>query len=467
LSDAGDFLWHIDESPDSLWRIDAWDSLAGRAFLCRRLPDSNSDPQLDHAAVFVAPPYFQPESLASRAPGLAATRGTFQAGLFAGRGEVGFATLDDAIAFIRRGYNSHGSEPFPGAPITREGPLDLGGPGLELELPELPRTQGFRQLDEAIAGLMVDFVAASDEVAPNAPAKLVHWSLGSVGTNLRHSQNMLLVAGQELVSEIIRRFPSKGTPDDFSAWAGAARSLGMQLVRLGLWAQVRDEIAERLAKCGPLWHVAETFTLALPDHWSRKDIREIVDLLFLQPYWQRWDLERLAEADVYPELGVFPLPRSVAAKYDVGKALPTMLSLMSAWFCSPRANKDASVLDRALLLFGGACVVVGPLQRESPAYRPWWIDMNENMRRAFAARLGSDAWNWIAKQLPDRVFHPTLEHMLRSIPSRWSNVATVSGADTLMAEWIDEPTRQMIDELRRDLGEVISEENEPERHRFA
>jgi hypothetical protein len=471
LDENPDLLWQIDESPDPLWRIDAWDSLAGRAFLCRRPPDGESDPQLDHAAVFVAPPYFQPEPLASRAPGLAATRGTFQASLFAGDGEVGFATLEDAIAFIRRGYNSHGSEPGPGAPVTRrEGPLDLGGPGLELDLPELPRAAGFRQLDEAIAALMVNFVAAADEVEANAPAKPVHWNLGSVEKNLQHSQDILFIAGQELVSEMIRRFPGKGTPDAFSAWASAARSLGMQLVRLGLWARVRDDIAERLAKCWPPGHLAKTFALALPDHWSGKDIHEIVDLLFLHPHWQRWDLERLAEADVYPELAVFPLPRSVAAKYEVGRALPTMLTLMSAWFGNPRAHKDAMPLDRALLLFGGACIVIGPLQRESPAYRPWWIDMNAKMRHAFAVRLGSDAWNWIAKQLPDRVFHRKLEDMLRLIPSGWSRVATAKGADSVKAERIKEPTREMIEELRHDLGEVISDvekESEPEGHALA
>jgi hypothetical protein len=65
--------------------------------------------------------YFQPEPLASRAPGLAATRGTFQAGLFAEGCEVGLTTLEEAIEFIRRGYNSHGSEPFPGVPVTRGG----------------------------------------------------------------------------------------------------------------------------------------------------------------------------------------------------------------------------------------------------------------------------------------------------------------------------------------------------------
>jgi hypothetical protein len=147
-----------------------------------------------------------------------------------------------------------------------------------------------------------------------------------------------------------------------------------------------------------------------------------------------------------------------------------MLTLMSAWFGNPRANKDAAPLDRALLLFGGACVVVGPLQRESPAYRPWWIDMNAHMRQGFAVRLGSETWKWIAGQLPDRIFHHELEDMLRSIPSLWSRLANAKGADSVKAEWIDEPTREIIDALRQYLGEVISdveEETEPEGHALA
>ena len=40
------------------WRIDAWDSLAGRAFLCRRPADQQTVPELDQSTVFVSPPFF-------------------------------------------------------------------------------------------------------------------------------------------------------------------------------------------------------------------------------------------------------------------------------------------------------------------------------------------------------------------------------------------------------------------------
>jgi hypothetical protein len=269
---------------------------------------------------------------------------------------------------------------------------------------------------------------------------------------------------------MIRRFPVKGTPDDVSTWASPARNLGMQLVRLGLWATVKDDLAKRLEQRWKSEQLVETFALALPDHGLAKGVRDIVELLFLHPHWRRWDLERLAEADVYPELATFPLPSSVAAKYEGRRALPTMLTLMSEWFSNPRATKEAELLERSLLLFGAACVVVGPLQRESPAYRPWWIDMNAHMRQAFAMRLGREVWNWIAAQLPDRAFHHELEAMLRSIPSLWSRVVTAKGADPVTAEGIDESTSKMIEALREDLGEVISdleEESEPEGHALA
>ena len=88
--------------------------------------------------------------------------------MFINDSEVDFRTLDDAIAFIRRGYNSHGPGPLPGAPVTRRGgPEGRGGPGLGLKPPDLPRTPGFRQLDDAIAQVVGEFVKSAAEVKPS------------------------------------------------------------------------------------------------------------------------------------------------------------------------------------------------------------------------------------------------------------------------------------------------------------
>jgi hypothetical protein len=188
-----------------------------------------------------------------------------------------------------------------------------------------------------------------------------------------------------------------------------------------------------------------------------------LEYLFLQPHWQRWDIERLAEVSVYEELAAFPLPRAVTKFYDRHNPQygPTLLTLLSAWFGSP--NNQATPLDRALLLFAAACVVVGPLQRENPAYRPWWNLHNSKLRDAFRLRLGSNAWHWIRAQLPDRVFHADLEGMLRAIPYQWARAIEAKGADSSKADAMGLLTPDELKELREELGEVIyqTEEEKP------
>src|SRR5262245_6594531 len=451
-----------DEDPDLLWRIDAWDSLAGRAFLTRRLPDGVEDPQVDQSAVFVAPPFFQPEPLASRAPGLAATRGTFQAGLFVGDDEVGFATLDDAIAFIRRAYKSNGTDSFPSAPLTLgTGPAGLGGGGLALELPGFPAGP----LDDAIGKVIARFAQAVDEAEVDQAARPVAWTLPNPAA-LQEMRGVLAAAGQALVIEMLQRFPFKGSTADFIAWAGIANSLGMQLARLGLWGDVKDAVAGMFdPKKLPAKALAEMFALGLPKDFENDrhhaEPWRIIELLFLAPNWALWDLQRADGADLYRELGHFPLPQTMAERYRAGRQFgkkdPTVLTLMARWFSHPAGIANAGPLDRALLLFGGACITVGTLQRESPAYRPWWIDQNNRLLDEFSFRLAQDTWTWIGAQLPDRAFEPALEHLLQTIPHVWAQLAQAEAADDVDPPWPEEITYDEYYVLARELGDVIAD----------
>jgi hypothetical protein len=460
----------MDEFPDLKWRIDAWDSLAGRAFLCRRLPDGGADPRLDQPAIFVAPPFFQPEPLASRSPGFAATRGTFQSGFFIGGHEVGFATLDDAIAFIRRGYSSPGSEPFPGAPITRRvGPEGRGGSGLALELPELPITPGFKQLDHAIAERMYEFTAQSLGITPGSEkTHLMDWRLPNPEV-LKHGRELLSAAATELMLELLRRFPPWGPSTDHSAWLDSAHRLGQQLVRMGLWDDVQHKCATALARL-PFVSLAAVFSRGLPAMYVgnlKDDPSDLLELLFFGLNWRfsrRWELERGEEINVYDDLALFPLPDSMRDRYHSFRdSTPTVLTLLSAWFAHPMSVKDATELDRALLLFGGSCVAVSVLRRESPAYRPSMMDMNQHLRNAFFLRLAEEAWKWISKQLPDRAFEHRLEELLQEIPQIWTEAA-YAGASHLVHP--DKPAEELssyeIEILRNALGESATHVEEEE-----
>jgi hypothetical protein len=459
----------MDESPELKWRIDAWDSLAGRAFLCRRFPEGADDPELDQSAVFVSPPFFQPEPLASRAPGLAATRGTLQSGLFIDGREAGFATLDDAIAFIRRGYNSPGSEPFPGAPITRlVGPEGRGGPGLALELPELPITPGLKDLNVAIAERMEEFTSLPDMVAPEGPAEHMDWKLADRKT-LRHGRHLLSIAACELMLEILRRYPAGGRGADQAAWFDSAYRLGLQLIRLGLW-DAASPICTSALEREPIERLTGLFSIDLKQY-PPADVKSnphavLLDILFLGrkgPYWQRWELERGEETDVYDDLALFPLPRSVSHRYHHFKdSSPTVLTLLSTWFSHPISVEDANQLDRALLLFGGASVAMSALRRESVSYRPSLNNLNTQLRDAFYQRLGEAAWNWISKQLPDRAFECKLEDVLQQIPQIWTKAADAGGSHPIEGEKIEdldphlyktEPLHNPFEDIDAEAGE--------------
>src|ERR1039457_6873232 len=63
----------------ALWYIDALDARAGMGLATCRYADLNTNTaDLGRPAVFIGPPFFQGESVASRAIGFAATRGSFQ-----------------------------------------------------------------------------------------------------------------------------------------------------------------------------------------------------------------------------------------------------------------------------------------------------------------------------------------------------------------------------------------------------
>jgi hypothetical protein len=447
----------VNNEDEIKWRIDAWDALAGRAFLCRRQPDGDAIPQLDSPVVFVAPPYFQPEPLASRAPGLAATRSTFQVGLFFEDGEeAGFETLDDAIAFIRRGYNSHGSEPTGGVPGLRPiEPIRGGGGDLALPLPELARETESQQLDQAIASLVIKFNEIKLEVKRGDPAEPFRWDIAP--SRLAHVRNHLVVAGSELVLEMLRRLRPTSSPSEYAAWTAPACNLGAWLWRLELWDSVSNEVSTKAPRLfNDPKDLDRLIRLFAPVHGGWQSL---LDAAFVGEPWP-FRTERVVEEEIYAQFASFPLPEKTALNYRVdpdGKSgkQPSLLTLLSTWFGAPRAEENTTFVDRALLLFAGACVVVVPMQRENRAFLPWWTGRNSSLTSAFRERLASDLWNWIAKQLPDRVYHAELEGMLRTVPPRWSRASTATAADPVKSEKIAVLDASEIAELEKQLGEVI------------
>jgi hypothetical protein len=104
------------------WYIDAWAVFDGYAFASLREAGSI---QAD-VTCFVAPPYFEPEPVATLATALGATRGCFQDRLLDSNGEeMPFDSLEQVVETVRRMY--------------RAGGVDLGGPAPAVPAPARPR----------------------------------------------------------------------------------------------------------------------------------------------------------------------------------------------------------------------------------------------------------------------------------------------------------------------------------------
>jgi hypothetical protein len=158
------------------WFIDAWAVLDGYAFASFRRPDS-----LDtDVTLFVAPPYFEPEAVASLATALGATRGHFQEG-FRGTdgGEVAFGTLGEVIEAIRRGYRAGGLDIDGTAlPGVRTPPIEPDGGGAAIQPAELV-TPEMRDLWPSVHAVLLDDSTspARDKQLESLLARLVETSL--------------------------------------------------------------------------------------------------------------------------------------------------------------------------------------------------------------------------------------------------------------------------------------------------
>jgi hypothetical protein len=446
------------------WRIDAWDSLAGRAFLCRRPADEQRAPDLDQSTVFVGPPFFQPEPLASRAPGFAACRGTFQAGLFVDGEEVAFETLADAIEFVRRGYTSGREFPDPTAPLgAPRRPIEGegGGGAAAFEWPEQELLPDGRYLDDAISSLVVQFDKTIQEVHRVGASKPCQWKFADNEALTLGIGDILRFAGEALLRELTERLPVSSSVDDCVVWVEATQRLVRLLARLGVWPDLNwlvfhifqdadSRFRERAAD------FAKRLDLLPPD------LEEPMLFHHLFRRFDRWEVNEAEASDPYDDMSVLPLPRAIADKYRIGSSDPSLLTALSAWFGHVADGHDSGTLDRALLIFAAACAVVGPLRRQNEAYGGRWLIENRTIREHFHQRLGRDVWDWISAQLPDRAFNRRLENLLRSIPRIWmkASLPPTSTPQSFDPEPIDDITHDEREQLVMELGEVLLDDEE-------
>jgi len=410
----------------ALWYIDALDARAGMALATYRETDLNENSvDLGKPAVFIGPPFFQGESVASRAIGFAATRGSFQLGVFLDGEEIGFETLQGVSEFIRRVYVSSGG-----------GDTDSGiSPA-----PVVPNPEGggaeFRRLppeEVAIAREMLNFVSSiAEDIA--SISQRSHASSRKKQVNRREStynvtlqdtlksfsdlDELLSYGMAVLIEEMIGRLPFG--QNEVGAWMRTMMTLGQMLSRLGLYDALAhtpdfDRLLRRATDLEDRHRLfngyVNEFDAALPV------------MLGLGPYtpWHpRFGPMYLVgwhpapgNFDPLDALSSFPLP-SIAAKHvGLNPDTANVRDLLSVFLANPTvlegesgSQPPESTMLAAFVLLASMLIVSSGQASLGP------IDATR-MSRVLRQDLLKSAVAWMDAQMPSYVFHSDVEKYIR------------------------------------------------------
>jgi hypothetical protein len=444
------------------WRFDALDARGGLAFASYRGPDLIGGTTLngDLPGVFIGAPEFQPLNLLNRAVGLAAGRHAFQTGLFLGRDEVGFESLDDLVEFTRRCYlrGGAGDGAGPGGgvpPILPLGPE--GGPELPspTELPpaeappptrELASREGPLSIKETISSdltLFAKLVGDQGGSEPSTIARLARWnsidgagnrsagdSRGKRDLSSYDGPDILAQGALILIQEVLRRLPIGGSEEDFFYWLKTAKSLGDAIARIGLWPfMLGEHYVTRLTSIVDIvWGALQRsphgriFVEQLNIAGVGEEKNTLLGLfhngVFLFQRYYR-DLDWLTYNAVLHEpldhMQIWPVPKELSS--IAGGPKPDRISvadLLAGFLGAPPTDpRDGRSVPSAIVIvvFAAACIVAAQTSAHPLlSYYPWYS--HSVMLQALAERAESGQ-AWLAQQLPRRAFSPSLERYIK------------------------------------------------------
>jgi hypothetical protein len=408
------------------WYIDALDARAGMGLATYRDADLNDDTvDLGKPAVFIGPPFFQAESVASRAIGFAATRGSFQFGLFSGGEEIAFATLQGICEFIRRVYVSSGGgdtdsgiSPAPVVPNPETG----GG-----ELPTPPETGGsvargmltfVSQISEDIASIsQLGLSSSKPTQLDRREGKYRESLLDSLGP-LTDVDSLLAYGSAVLIEELLHRTPNSS--GNRGAWMKSMMNLGQMLGRLGLLDSVFQG-----PEFGRLMRLARDNDrrFNLSNHFVREVDSELPVMLGLGPYapWHtRFGLPFWAglhastgAAEPMDDLSTFPIPAVAAKQVSLNPKTASLRDLLSIFLADPTvldAEKSSPPETPMIVAFAllSSMLIVSAGQASLAQINGTRI--GEDLRKD----LVRDAIVWMDSQMPGYLFHRDIEKCIRS-----------------------------------------------------
>jgi len=384
------------------WRIDSLDARAGLAVASFRTADLEGEASpLDQPAVFLSPPSFAPEALASRATGFAAARGRAQLGLFIEEREVGFESLEALTEFVRRLYAGGGAGDGPGG---EPGPRFPAPEGPESPDGETPRPEAVRPSEllhglivmgkrarETISGLRLD----EHRTAPTAQFEVTPVRIAPEDAGAAMAQG----AG-ELLLDLFISWRSDGASEaQRQLWRNQYRSLTGAIAGLGLGTAVRRT---------PTWPTIRETALMI-------DVDRVLGIAgSLHPRWRHlldFDdllLMSMQGGDPLDELSSWTIPDSVARLAEIPERPASALALLTAVCAAPQRLAETNPRDAqsaaSIALFASARIVRGGAR-----VRPQvWDGPSDH------AALADEAVAWMTRQWPKLVFPDPLETWIRS-----------------------------------------------------
>lgn len=406
-----------------LWYIDALDARAGMGLATYRDADLNTNTvDLGKPAVFIGPPFFHGESVASRAIGFAVTRGSFQLGLFLDNDEIAFATLQGVCEFIRRVYISSGGgdtdsgiSPAPIVPNPESG----GGEIPSLLLGENSIARGvlkfvnFINDDIASISQLKHSISGTKQLNRREGASKVSL-LETIGS-LTDVDALLAYGSAVLVEEMILRFPNH--PSDRGSWMRSMMRLGQMLIQLGLLNSLFH-----FPKFDRLSRMASTIDkrFGLINGYGR-DVDVLPMMLGLGPLvpWHPHSLPfpvgwhaGPGASDPLDDLSSFPIP-SVSAKYvALNPASASARDLLSVFLADPTVlageqdSRSEATMIVAFVLLSSMLIVSAGQTSLAP------ID-GTTISGVLRQDLVRDAIVWMDSQLPGYLFHRDIEKYIR------------------------------------------------------
>lgn len=410
------------------WRIDSLDARAGMAFGSWRPADLTSPrgPDLASSAVFLAPPYFRAETLNDRTVGFSASRSRAQFGVFIGEDELAFATVDEMSEFVRRVYQTSGGGDLPGGGAAG-GPPGFGpegGPGgphplrgdhgleesaspdigkIDFPTGDLPTkhlggAQAFVQAATSIKEL-----ASRLEFEPDEPTPTMNPKTASSGyLHLPVDATTLTLGAQELLIELVRRFPVRGNHADILRWSASGNRLGEAIGQLNLWPKIFESAAGPALDQAAM-QISKQLAASFHDRWLIK--------LLMQKSYSFVTAGYGSHDDPLDNLSAWPLP------YDVGRLVgsnekdPSAYHLMSAVLGSPQklvssVDRSASLRAAAIILFSAAHITGETTPQSVFAF----ADAGLVDEAIWVATRNT--WDWLVQQLPATIFPTEVETVI-------------------------------------------------------